>query len=156
MLKNLSKHISFVILLCLGFFLMPSISYACAKKTTKTEQKSCSKDQSAKAEHKSSCKDKSCKKCKDGGHDCNSNCKHGSCGCSISSSFHLMIFSFKIFALDLITSLLTSKLSFEISDCICVDLPPGAAQRSNTFNGLFSGKHRRKTCSKNMELASCT
>ena len=85
MLKNLSKHISFVILLCLGFFLMPSISYACAKKTTKTEQKSCSKDQSAKAEHKSSCKDKSCKKCKDG-HDCDGNCKHSSCGCSTSSS----------------------------------------------------------------------
>ena len=85
MLKNLSKHISFIILLCLGFFLMPSISYACAKKTTKTEQKSCSKDQSAKAEHKSSCKDKSCKKCKDG-HDCDGNCKHSSCGCSTSSS----------------------------------------------------------------------
>ena len=85
MLKNLSKHISFVILLCLGFFLMPSISYACAKKTANTEQKSCSKDQSAKAEHKSSCKDKSCKKCKDG-HDCDGNCKHSSCGCSTSSS----------------------------------------------------------------------
>ena len=85
MLKNLSKHISFVILLCLSFFLMPGISYACAKKASKTEQKSCSKDQSAKAEHKSSCKDKSCEKCKDG-HDCDGNCKHSSCRCSTSSS----------------------------------------------------------------------
>ena len=85
MLKNLSKHISFVILLCLGFFLMPSISYACAKKTAKTEQKSCSKEKSEKSHHKDSCKDKSCKKCKDG-HDCDGNCKHSSCGCSTSSS----------------------------------------------------------------------
>lgn len=85
MLKNFSKHISFVILLCLGFFLVPGISYACAKKAFKTEQKSCSKDQSQKLEHKSSCRDKSCKKCKDG-HVCNGICKHGSCGCSTSSS----------------------------------------------------------------------
>ena len=40
---------------------------------------------------------------------------------------HFTILSFKIFALDLITSLLTNKLSFEISESICVDLPPGAA-----------------------------
>lgn len=85
MLKNLSKNISFVILLCLGFFLMPSISYACTKKTAKTEQKSCSKEKSEKSHHKGSCKDKSCKKCKDG-HNCDGNCKHGSCGCSTSSS----------------------------------------------------------------------
>ncbi len=85
MLKNLSKHINWIFFLCLGFFLVPSISYACAKKTANSEQKSCPKDQSAKAEHKSSCKDKSCKKCKDG-HNCDGNCKHGSCGCSASSS----------------------------------------------------------------------
>ena len=85
MLKNLSKHISFVILLCLGFFLMPSISYACAKKVAKTEQASCSKEQSERSEHKSSCKDKSCKKCKDG-HDCGGNCKHSSCRCGASTT----------------------------------------------------------------------
>jgi hypothetical protein len=84
-LKNLSKHISFVILLCLGVFLTPSISYACAKKTDKTEQKSCSKEKSEKSHHKDSCKDKSCKKCKDG-HDCGGSCKHSSCRCSTSSS----------------------------------------------------------------------
>ena len=85
MLKNLSKHISFVILLCLGFFLMPNITYACAKKAVKTEQKSCSKEQSKKSEDKISCKDKSCEKCNDG-HGCNGKCKHSSCKCSISSS----------------------------------------------------------------------
>src|SRR5690606_16697933 len=85
-LKNLGKHISFVLLLCLGFFLMPGISYACAKKTAKTEQKSCSKEKSEKSYHKESCKDKSCKKCKDG-HDCGGDCKQSSCRCSTSSSF---------------------------------------------------------------------
>ncbi len=81
----MSKHISFIILLCLGFFLIPSISYACAKKTAKTEQKSCSKDQSTKAVKKDCCKTKSCKK--DSEHnDCNGKCKHSSCRCSTSSS----------------------------------------------------------------------
>lgn len=85
MLKNFSKHISFVILLCLGFFLMPGVSYACAQKSTNVEQKSCSKEQSKKSEHKSSCKDKTCKNCKNG-HDCDGNCKHSSCRCSTSTS----------------------------------------------------------------------
>lgn len=84
MLKNLSKHISFVILLCLGLFLIPSISYACAKKSTKTEQASCSKEQSEKSHHKDGCKTKSCKNCDD--KDCSGKCKHSSCGCSTSSS----------------------------------------------------------------------
>mgnify|MGYP003599855473 FL=1 len=84
MLKTFSKHISFIILLCLGFFLIPSIGYACAKKTVNTERKSCSKDQSAKAEHKSGCKDKSCKKCNDG-HDCNGKCNHSCCRCITTS-----------------------------------------------------------------------
>ncbi len=86
MLKTLSKHISFIILLCVGFFLAPSICYACAKKTVNTEQKSCSKEKSKKSNHKESCKDKSCKKCKNG-HDCCGDCNHSSCRCSTSSSF---------------------------------------------------------------------
>lgn len=85
MLKTFSKHISFIILLCLGFFLIPSLSYACAKKTANTEQKSCSKDQYSKSEHKSRCKNQSCTKCNDG-HDCNGKCKQSSCKCSTSSS----------------------------------------------------------------------
>ncbi|WP_262152769.1 hypothetical protein [Chryseobacterium foetidum] len=81
----MSKHISFIVLLCMGFFLMPSISYACAKKTAETEQKSYSKDKSEKSGHKDSCNKKSCKKCKDR-HNCGDNCKHSSCRCSASST----------------------------------------------------------------------
>ncbi|TJZ63255.1 hypothetical protein FAZ15_02905 [Sphingobacterium olei] len=85
-MKTWSKHIGFVILLCLGFFLTPSTGYACAKKAANTEQKSCSKDQSAKAEKKDCCETKSCKK--DKNHDdCNGKCKNSSCRCNISSSF---------------------------------------------------------------------
>lgn len=61
-LKNRSKHISFVILMPPGLFLIPCISYACAKKGNGKEQKSCSKEQSNQSEHTVSCKDKSCKK----------------------------------------------------------------------------------------------
>lgn len=85
MLKNLSKHISVVILLCMGFFLVPSISYGCAKKLAKTEQNSNSKDQFYKAEIKDCCKTKSCKRDKDH-NDCSGKCKHSSCKCSTSSS----------------------------------------------------------------------
>ena len=91
MLKNFSKHISLVFLLALGFFLMPSVGYACAKKSVKIEQTSCSKDQSKKAEQKECCKTKTCKKNKNH-NDCNGKCKHSSCSCSTaSSSFSLPI-----------------------------------------------------------------
>ncbi|RTZ49976.1 hypothetical protein EJ377_07635 [Chryseobacterium arthrosphaerae] len=81
-MKNFKKHISFVILLCVGFFLVPSISYACAKKR-RTQNKILLK---RKSKYKEICKDKSCKKCKDG-HDCGDDCNHSSCRCSTSSSF---------------------------------------------------------------------
>lgn len=77
----MSKHICLVILLNLGFVLMPGISFACTKKTTKIEQGYCSKDRSSKTDHKNICNDKSCKKCKDV-HDCSGKCKHNSCRCS--------------------------------------------------------------------------
>lgn len=83
MLKTLNKHISFIILLCLGFFLTPSINYACTKNAAKTEQKSSSKDQSKKAEKKDCCKTNSCKKDKDH-NDCDGKCKHSSCRCGTS------------------------------------------------------------------------
>lgn len=80
-MKNWSRPINFVILLCLGFFLIPSIAFACAKKTTQTEQESCPKEQSSKAEKKDCCK-------KGNDHKgCDSKCKHSSCSCSTSLSF---------------------------------------------------------------------
>lgn len=85
MLENWSKHICLVILLGLGFVLMPGISYACAKKSTKAEQVYCSKDPSKKTEQKECCKTKTCKKDKNQD-DCGGKCKHSSCSCSTSSS----------------------------------------------------------------------
>jgi len=58
---------------------MPSISYACAKKVSKTEQKYCPKDQK-----KDCCETKSCKKDHEN-NDCDGKCKHGFCGSSASS-----------------------------------------------------------------------
>lgn len=84
MLKNLNKHIGFAFFLCLGVFLIPSISYACAKNTASTTQKSCSKAKSTKAKE-DCCKTKSHKK-DNKNNECADNCKHSSCGCSTSSS----------------------------------------------------------------------
>jgi len=81
-LKNLRIHIGILTLFFLGFFLMPNQSYACSKKSTQTEQSSCSKEKSNKSKH-SGCKGKSCKKCKDS-NGCGGNCKHSSCRCGAS------------------------------------------------------------------------
>ena len=84
-MKTLSKHITYILLLCCGFFLTPVNGYACSNKTNATEQKSCSKDLSEKAGKKDCCKTKSCKK--DSKHkNCNGKCEHTSCRCSTSLS----------------------------------------------------------------------
>ncbi|MBX9448593.1 MAG: hypothetical protein KL787_02240 [Taibaiella sp.] len=75
-------HISILTLFFLGFFLMPNQSYACSKKSTQTEQSSCSKEKSKKSEHKKGCKGKSCKKCKSD--NCGGGCSHSSCRCGAS------------------------------------------------------------------------
>jgi len=88
-LKKLNKHINLLILLCFGFFLMPTLSYGCTKKTVRTEHQNYRKKQSPKTELKDCCKTKSCKN--DRGHnDCGGKCKHSSCRCS-STPFSLMI-----------------------------------------------------------------
>lgn len=90
-MKDLRKHISFVILLCISFLLLPSKSYACTENTANTEIRSYSNDPSSKAQKKDCCKMQSCKK--DRHHNnCNDGCKHSSCRCSTSStSFGLPI-----------------------------------------------------------------
>lgn len=101
-MKVFSKHISLVILLCLGFFLLPSITFACAKKTTKVEQKSCSKDQSIKSSKHDCDHDKSCSTDKQH-KKCGGKCKHNSCKCSttvtsLSLPAYITFSSKKIFA----------------------------------------------------------
>ena len=73
-LKNLRRHIVFIILICFGFVLLPSTSYSCAKEATKTngtstahEQRAthpktdgtCSEDASRKENH-SDCEHRKC------------------------------------------------------------------------------------------------
>ncbi|ULT44859.1 hypothetical protein KRR40_16995 [Niabella defluvii] len=44
----MKKHIGLLLLLALGFFLAPNLSYACSKTSTKTEKSTCSKKKSKK------------------------------------------------------------------------------------------------------------
>lgn len=78
-LKNLNRHIGVVILFCLGVLLMPSQSYACSKKSTKTEQSSCSKEKEKDLKGEDCCKTRSCKKSKEDKGHCNGNCKDKTC-----------------------------------------------------------------------------
>lgn len=101
-MKVFSKHINLVILLCLGFFLLPNITFACAKKTTKVEHTSCSKDQSIKSSKDDCVHDKSCSTNKQH-KKCDGKCKHNSCKCSttvtsLSLPAYITFSSKKIFA----------------------------------------------------------
>lgn len=81
----MNKYISVVIFLGLGLLLVPSISYACAKKMVQHKQASCSKDNSKNEGQKDCCNTDSGKT---DGHqkDCKDNCNHSSCRCSTASS----------------------------------------------------------------------
>lgn len=73
----MNKHITIILLLCLGFLLAPAFSYACAPKTTiavaektccskkkagnKEQTKDCCKSQSKNAGEHQDCGDSSCK-----------------------------------------------------------------------------------------------
>lgn len=65
-------------------------------------------------------------------------------------------FSSSIDARDLITSLDTSKLSFDNNDASNVVLPPGAAQRSRTRTGVSEEITELYTWCRNIDEASCT
>jgi len=91
LLKNLSRYIGAVILFCLGFFFTPSQSYACAKKSTKTEQNSCTKGESDNSKEQDCCKIKSCEKSKEDKGHCSGSCKDKSCN-NITSSMGLTPF----------------------------------------------------------------
>jgi len=81
-LKNLRIDIVAVLLLCLGSFLFPGLSYAHASTSANTMHSSCSKKGDKKATMKDCCHAKSNQKTKDNG--CNSKCKHRSCRCCAS------------------------------------------------------------------------
>src|SRR5690349_10320833 len=72
------------------------------------------------------------------------------------SAPHLIMLSCKGGTLPLMVSLLTRRLPFDKSDCICVDFPPGAAQRSKTRRDPDRSSVCLNACSRNILLASCT
>ncbi|SHK03362.1 hypothetical protein SAMN05444371_0881 [Epilithonimonas mollis] len=112
MLTNLRIYTSVITLFCLGFFLIPIQSYACSKKSTSTEKKSCSEEKSDKLHDKDSCKHKSDKKCNDG-NDCDGNCKHSSCRCSTSSSFVSLLIPIDLNITDPFAENKKQKFGFE-------------------------------------------
>ncbi|WP_156131401.1 hypothetical protein [Pedobacter kyungheensis] len=82
-MKNLRVDIVAVLLLCLGSFLFPGLSYAHATKSDKTVHASCSRAETKKAPMHDCCHSKASKKAKH--NDCRHKCKHGSCRCCASS-----------------------------------------------------------------------
>lgn len=84
LLKNLKQHIGIVILICLGYILLPSIGYACTIDSQKSVHSSHEQHNATKKETKDSCETKSSKK---EHHDnCNDNkCDHVTCRCLSSS-----------------------------------------------------------------------
>jgi hypothetical protein len=81
-LKNLRVDIVAVLLLCLGSFLFPNLSYAHAGISARKMHTSCSKKQEKPTAMKDCCHTKSNKKTKHS--DCDSKCKHTSCRCCAS------------------------------------------------------------------------
>ena len=84
-MKYLGSHISLVILFCTGFFLIPNISGACAKKSVKAVYISCPDKPSKTKDHLSCCKSGTCEKGMST-HNCSEECEHSSCGCTTSTS----------------------------------------------------------------------
>ena len=106
----MSRKFYILLLVMLGFFLMPSVAFACG---TKTEKACCKKESSSETEQKDCCKKE--KKSNESSHDgCNGACKNISCG---SSAIHLGLTS--IFNTELnkqIFSFSTEKQNYYYSE----------------------------------------
>lgn len=71
-----------LIILTLGFFATPTLTYACGTKTDKTEKSCCEKDKSDKINKKDCCKNHKSKNSKnDDG--CGGKCKNKYCNCPV-------------------------------------------------------------------------
>jgi hypothetical protein len=69
-----------LIILTLGFFATPTLTYACGTKSYKTKNSCCKKDKSDKTDKKDCCKNYKSKNGKNDG-DCGGKCNHKSCSC---------------------------------------------------------------------------
>ncbi|HRB86127.1 MAG TPA: hypothetical protein PLE27_05870 [Bacteroidia bacterium] len=74
----MTKQIYILLIATLGFFLTPTLSYACGKSHTKTE-KSCCDKKSSQTEKKDCCKNHSDNEKDNDG--CGGKCGHSSCHC---------------------------------------------------------------------------
>lgn len=74
----MTRQISILLIVMLGFFLTPTLTYACGKSVEKTE-KSCCKKETSKSDKKDCCKNHSQKDKNDD--DCDGKCKNSSCHC---------------------------------------------------------------------------
>ena len=72
-------HILLVIL-TLGFFATPTLTYACGTKSTKTEKSCCKKSETEKNSKKDCCKNHKSKSDKDK-NSCNGKCNNSNCSC---------------------------------------------------------------------------
>jgi hypothetical protein len=73
-----------IIILTLGFFLSPTLSYACG---TKTEKSCCKKETTSKTEKKDCCNSRNSK---DKDNSCGGKCGHSNCTSSTSINFSLI------------------------------------------------------------------
>ena len=84
-------QISILLIVLLGFFLIPTQTFACGQSTEKIE-KSCCEKETSKSDDKDCCKENSHKDASDDG--CEGKCKDASCHCpSISISIALPFLS---------------------------------------------------------------
>ena len=85
-------HILFIIL-TLGFFATPTLTYACGTKTDKTENSCCKKDKAGQGHKKDCCKNHHSKNNKSDD-DCGGNCGNSSCSCTtVHFAFNLPFLS---------------------------------------------------------------
>ena len=69
-----------LIILTLGFFATPTLTYACGTKATKTEKSCCKKSKSEKSSKKDCCKKNKSHNDKDS-NDCDGKCNNSNCSC---------------------------------------------------------------------------
>ena len=76
-----------LIILTLGFFATPTLTYACGIKSTKTEKSCCKKEKAEKTEKKDCCNGKHSK---DKENSCGGKCGHSNCTSSTTVNFSII------------------------------------------------------------------
>lgn len=88
----MKKFHKFILIVTLGFFLIPSVTFACEMKSNKS---CCNKEMSSKDNSKDCCKKNKDSKSKNHDGNCNGKCGHNNCTTS-SVHFNLAFFEIKI------------------------------------------------------------